>query len=96
MVGEQPGADVPLPPSSSVQETKVGKLVTTIEAIASQAEAGTVNPSEDSETLISKMIAPPFVLQSQAMWISINQRSKEDTLRYLTALAILTMLIRCG
>jgi hypothetical protein len=51
MAREQSGADVPLAPSSSVQETKVEKLVSTIEAAAAQAEAGAVNPSEDSDNI---------------------------------------------
>jgi hypothetical protein len=50
MAGEQ-CADVPLAPSSSIQEVKVEKLVTTIEATASQAEANTVNPFEDSDNI---------------------------------------------
>jgi hypothetical protein len=38
MAGEHPGADVPLAPSSSVQETKVETLASTVEATTSQAE----------------------------------------------------------
>jgi hypothetical protein len=43
---------VPLAPSSSVQETKVDKLATIVEATASQAEADIVNPSEDRDNIV--------------------------------------------
>jgi hypothetical protein len=51
MAGEQPGADVPLAPSSSIQEMNVENLATTVEATASQAKAGALNPSEDSDDI---------------------------------------------
>jgi hypothetical protein len=51
MIGEQFGVGVPLAPSSNIQETKVEEFVSRIEATASQAEAGFVNPSEDSDNI---------------------------------------------
>ena len=51
MIGEQSGDDVPLAPSSNVQEMKVEELVSTIEASASQTEADAMNPSEDSDNI---------------------------------------------
>jgi hypothetical protein len=42
---------VPLAPLSSIQETNVKVFVSTMEATASLAEAGFVNPSEDSDNI---------------------------------------------
>jgi hypothetical protein len=51
MIREQSGVGVPLAPSSSVQETKVEEFISRIEATASQVEASSMNPSEDSDNI---------------------------------------------
>jgi hypothetical protein len=48
MAEEQSATEVSLAPSSDTLETWVENLLTTVEATASQGEAGTVNPFEDS------------------------------------------------
>ena len=87
---------MPLAPSSSVQETRLENLATTVEAAASQAEVGAVNPSEDSDDIDIGEHNTTIVLQSQVTWTSGNQRSKEDILRYLLGLVILAMLNGSG
>jgi hypothetical protein len=65
MAGEYLGAGMPLAPSSSVQETRVENLATTMEVAASQAKVGVVNPSEDSDDIDIGEDNTTIVLQSQ-------------------------------
>jgi hypothetical protein len=51
MAGEQSGASVPLALSTSVQDTKVEEFVSKIEVTTSQVEAGSMNPSKDSDNI---------------------------------------------
>jgi hypothetical protein len=62
------------------------KLVTTVEATASQAKVDVVNLSEDSDNID---------IGEDTTTIRLTEPS-HDTLRYLIALAILTILIGCG
>jgi hypothetical protein len=50
-VGEQSTADVPLAPSSGVQQMRVESLPSIVEHIVSQVETDAVNPSEDSDDI---------------------------------------------
>jgi hypothetical protein len=93
MVREQRDAEVLLTPSSDVPQTRVEEFVSIVEATASQAKGGSVSPSKDRDKLTLRNTTLSYVLWSQAMWTLANLTSKEDILRYLTALAILTMLI---
>jgi hypothetical protein len=71
-------------------------LDTTVEATASRAKAGVVNPSEDSDDIdIEEGSTTIHPTKPNHMNLS-KKKSKEDTLRYLTTLAILIMSIGCG
>jgi hypothetical protein len=96
MAGEQPGADVPLAPSSSVQETTVEKLVTIIEATASQAKAGVVNLFEDSDNIDIEEDSTTIYPTKPSHVDFGKSKIKGGHLRYINSLAILTMLIGCG
>jgi hypothetical protein len=51
MAGEQRVAEVSLTPSSDVLETRVEEFASTVGTTASQAKAGSMNPSEDSDNI---------------------------------------------
>jgi hypothetical protein len=51
MAGEQSIAKVSLAPSSDALDTRVVNLPKAVEAIASEAEAGAMDPSEDGDNI---------------------------------------------